>query len=228
MRKWFARAALLAGMQLVPQPALAADEDNAIWTQFVLSGPVSGRLGVFLYGESRFGQNASCLSQTVLAAGLGLEPGHGYSLYAGYLQVNTFTAAGPGPTEHRLWQQATYPLGSLERLRISGRTLLEQRWFDGFDDVGVRVLQNVRFSLPVTRGGRMQVIAYGEGFFNFNNADPAVRMGVDQWRGFAGINLALGAGRSLEAGYFHQDIMRRGEDRINHVAQLTFSQRLGH
>jgi Protein of unknown function (DUF2490) len=215
-------------MQLVSQPALAADEDNAIWTQFVLSGPVSGRLGVFLYAESRFGQNASRLSQIVLAAGLGLDPGHGHSLYVGYLQVNTFTAAGPAPTEHRLWQQAAYPLGSLGRIRISGRTLLEQRWFDGSDDVGVRVLQNVRFSLPVTHGGRMQGIAYGEGFFNVKNADPGARIGVDQWRGFAGINLALGEGRSLEAGYFHQDIRRRGEDRINHVMQLTFSQRLGH
>jgi len=218
-------AALVLACSAAP---VLAEENGQLWAGVVATGPVRGDLGLLLYGEVRFGDDISRMSQSVFAAGLGWERGRGRSLYGGYLMVNTYPRGGRAPREHRLWQQAAYPLGSVGAFRLTGRSLAEQRRFEGFRETGWRLQQNIRATVPVTRNDRVRAVAYADLLVNLNDTDWGARSGLDQARLFGGLNILLPGSRALEIGYFHQHIVRRGrEDRVNHVALVTLFQRLG-
>lgn len=221
-------AAMFIGASPIHEASARDSEDSQLWVGAAAIGPIDGELGLFLFGESRFGDNLSRPSQTVLAVGLGWDPGGGRSIYGGYLLVNSYSILGTTQREHRLWQQLAYPLKQVGKVRISGRSLLEQRHVEGFDDIGLRFQQNVRAALPVDRRENVRLVAYGDLLLNLNGTDWGASAGIDQARGFGGANLTLSKSASLEMGYFHQHIVRRGRaDHGNHVLLATFSHRFG-
>lgn len=220
------RAALLA-LPLAWAPA-HAQHDTQLWTAAVATGPVRGELALFLYAEARFGEDLSRHSQTLLGAGLGWEPNERFSAYGGYLLIATRRPGAGALREHRFWQQAGYQLGTVGPFRLSGRTMVEQRSFEGARDIGWRLQQHLRAALPVAGRGRTRLIAYGEILLNLDDTDWGARSGWDQWRAFAGIDLPIGRSQILEMGYFHQRILTAGgPDRTNHVAQIIFLHRFG-
>lgn len=205
-----------AALSLAVSPA-CAQEDIQVWTAVAATGPVHGDLALFAYAESRAGDDASRLSQTVFGIGAGWEPSPRFSFYGGYLLTTTYRP-GADLREHRLWQQAGYAIATAGPVRVSGRTMLEQRIFENDRGLGLRIQQHVRATLPVAAAGRLRLVGYGELLINLNDTHWGARAGLDQVRGFAGVNLPLGRRQTLEAGYFHQRILRAGaSDRINHV-----------
>ncbi len=220
------RLAVPLAMLLAGAP-VRAQQDRQFWTAVVASGPVRGELALFVYVEIHLEDDASRLGETQLGAGLGWVPSERFSLYGGYFLVTTHRPGAADLKEHRLWQQASYALGAIGPVRLSGRTGIEERMFEGSHDLGWRLQQRVRATLPVAHG-RARLVAFAEMLFNLNDTDWGARAGPAQARGFGGVNLPVGHRESVEFGYFHQRILREGApDRINHVGLVTFSYRLG-
>ena len=220
--------AILLGALPLQAASARPTQDGQLWLGAAASGPVRGELGLFLFAETRLGDDMSRLSQTLVAAGLGWEPGGGRSIYGGYLLVNTYPGSEKVQREHRLWQQAAYPLAEIGAARVSGRSLLEQRHFEGFEDIGFRFQQNVRAVLPVDRRSRFKLVAYGDLMLNLNGTDWGARQGVDQVRFFGGANVLVTKSASLEIGYFRQHVLQpTAEDHINHVGLVTLFHRFG-
>ena len=172
----------------------SAREDAQVWTGFTASGPVAGELALYVEGQLRFGDDVSRLNQSVLRLGVGWQPSDGVAFYGGYARQTTYREGAPDTQEDRLWQQASYPLGEIGRLRITGRTRTEQRHVRGADDWGWRLRQQVKAAMPIRRESDVKLVASAELMLNLNDTDWGASSGLDQLRSFAGVNLPLAGG----------------------------------
>lgn len=212
---------------LAATPA-AARQDAQVWTGFSASGPVAGEFALYGEAQLRFGDDVSRLNQSVLRAGLGWQPDANLSFYGGYAYQTTYRPGAPDTQEDRLWQQASYPLGEIGRLRLTGRTRIEQRHVRGADDWGWRLRQQVKAALPIRAESHVRLVGSVELMLNANDTDWGAHSGLDQVRSFAGVNLPLADGLTLEAGYLNQYQRRAGApDQTNHIASFSFAYRFG-
>lgn len=212
---------------LLAAPA-SASEDGQIWTSFALSGPVAGDFAIWAETQVRFGDDASRLVQTVFRGGIGYQPRDNLSFYAGYVRATSYRVGAPDREEERIWQQASYPIASLGRIQLAGRTRIEQRRDLTSEGWGWRLRQQVKATMSVRAGSRVRLAGSAEILWNANDTDWGVAAGLDQVRAFAGVNLPLAPALTLEAGYLNQ-LQRRaaGPDQMNHIASFTLAYRLG-
>ncbi|HTG39941.1 DUF2490 domain-containing protein [Sphingomonas sp.] len=209
---------------LAASPAMAED-DVQLWGAFTATGAVKGDLFLWLEGQVRLTDDAGDGVQTLARPAIGMRFAPDAHAIIGYAHVHTNPEAGVTTNEHRIWQQVQFApvrTGTGAPLVIS-RTRLEQRMIVGRDDTGWRLRQMVRVQAPIARGGRVQAIAYSEGFFNLNDTNWGARGGIDQWRNFVGIGLPLGEKLRVEPGYLNQTVYRAGENRSNHVLNIGFT-----
>jgi len=216
-------AALLA---LAASPAASAEQDAQLWTTAIASGPVAGDLAALIEVQTRIGDDVSRLRQSKLRVALGYRASDALTIYGGYARALSRRQGDRDLTEHRLWQQASYTVATLEALRVTGRTRLEQRSFEGSNDTGWRLRQQLRLALPLTSGRGPSLVTSGEVLIALNGTDWGADRGLDQIRGFAGVNLPIGANQAIELGYLNQYVRRAGAgDQMNHVGVLAFAHR---
>ncbi|MBB5747392.1 DUF2490 domain-containing protein [Brevundimonas variabilis] len=186
--------------------AAAAQDDTQSWNAVFASGPVSenSRLLVWFDGHARFRDDASNLDTTILRPGIGWRASPRLDLWAGYALVST-RRPGPDVEEHRIWQQATYPVVTIAGGRLTGRTRIEQRFRVGGDDTGWRLRQFLRWSRPI-EGGPVSVVLSNETFVGLNDTDWGQGDGFDQNRAFAGLAWQAAPGLRVEGGYMNQQI----------------------
>jgi hypothetical protein len=172
--------------------------------------------------QPRFTDESSRLGQLLIRPSLSLTLFDQTVLSLGYAYVRTSPAEGEVTHEHRPWQQLAFPIASRDGVfSLSGRTRFEQRFREDGDDVGLRLRQQVRLTIPLAQG--WQGVAWSEGFFNFNDTDWGARSGLDRWRNFAGVRIPLRDGVSLEPGYLNQFVNRRTTDLVDHVLSATLN-----
>lgn len=218
--------ALAAALLLAAAPAAAADKDAQLWTTAIASGPVDGDVTAWVELQARLGDHVSRLSQSELRVALGYRFGDALTVYGGYAHVTRHLAARSDTTENRLWQQASYAVVPAGPVRLTGRTRLEQRFFNTGSDTGWRLRQQLRLAVPLATGKRPSLVASGEALFTLNDTDWGGRAGLDQLRGFAGVNLPIGPKRAIELGYLNQYVRReRVRDQVNHVGIASLSYR---
>lgn len=225
-QSWSLSVAALMACAAVAAPAHAEDDVQA-WGAVVANGPVRGDLFLWLEGQARATDNAGGGSQIIVRPAIGARIAPDAHAVVGYAHVRTDPENGRSTREHRVWQQVQFaalrhPNGSP---KLISRTRLEQRMFEGpgRDDTGWRLRQQVRFQTPIARNGTIHAIALTEGFFNLNSTDWGARDGVDQWRTFIGVGLPIAPRVRLEPGYLNQYVVRRGENRMNHVLSATLT-----
>lgn len=207
-------------------PAFAQDDAQG-WASLQASGPVAGDFAIYGEAQFRFGDDFSRLSQSVLRAGIGWQVRDGLTVYGGYARQTSYRA-GADTREDRLWQQASYPLGDIGRLGLTGRTRTEQRHVRGADDWGWRLRQQVKGALPIRRGSEVKLVGALELMLNLNDTDWGAEAGFDQLRSFAGVSLPLADGVTLEAGYLNRYQRRAGgPDPMDHIASFSFAYRFG-
>lgn len=152
--------------------------------------------------------------QQTVRFNLDRDAGDGFRIGGGF---GVFEAGGN--TELRPHQQFTWRSG-----RISTRTRLEQRFFDGADRMEVRLRQQLRYTQPVSP--RVSASIDGE-FLNLiqtRNRDPDAAR--DQWRGRAMVQHGLGDGLTVGAAYLLIYTPQPGRrDQINHVPQILLTRR---
>lgn len=203
-------------------PLRAADEDTQIWTQLLVTTPLSGKLTGVLELQPRVSGDGSRLEQFLLRPSLSLRLDPTTAVSLGYAYVRTEPEGGRPTDEHRIWQQVSFRLkGGGAGPTADVRTRLEQRFFEGGGGTGWRLRQQVRATAPI--GGGVRAVLWTEPWFNLNDTRWGQRTGLDRWRNFAGVNVPLRKGVSLEPGYLNQYVSRRGEDRMNHVLSVTLT-----
>jgi hypothetical protein len=203
-------------------PARAVDDDFQTWQQFIVSTKFQDGVSGVLEVQPRFTDESSRLGQLLIRPSLSLTLFDQTVLSLGYAYVRTSPAEGEVTHEHRPWQQLAFPIASRDGVfSLSGRTRFEQRFREDGDDVGLRLRQQVRLTVPLAQG--WQGVAWSEGFFNFNDTDWGARSGLDRWRNFAGVRIPLRDGVSLEPGYLNQFVNRRTTDLVDHVLSATLN-----
>ena len=210
---------------LLAAPAQATDHDAQVWTSLTATAPMSKRVDVTLEAHGRFSDDVSRLGQLLLRPSATLKLPGGASVAVGYVYARTAFANTRTNEEHRSWQQVGYRLHENGRMRLTGRTRMEQRFRVGAtDDVGWRLRQQLR--VQAIRPGKVAPLVWNETFVQLNDTRWGARSGVDQVRTFVGASVPLNKALSIEPGYLNQTIFRAGPERVNHIALAALVARL--
>ena len=208
---------------VVSAPALA--DDTQLWNAIALAGPVKddSRLLLWFDGHARFRDDASDLGVTIIRPAVGWQITDNVAGWAGYARVVSRRENAPDLKEHRIWQQATFGMGTLFGGSLSGRTRLEQRLVNLGDDTGWRFRQFVRYSRPFENPDYSAII-WNELFVGFNDTDWGARSGYDQNRTFIGAGWQASKSFRLEGGYMFNHINRDGAPNAsNHVVSFMLA-----
>lgn len=214
------RTSLLLLLCAVAAPAQQRPFDNNLnaWLRYFGNHPVSERWGIHLDLQWRRHDLFSKWQQYVLWSGVNFELSDSVTLTAGYrfgesFPYGDFPSAGRVP-EHRLFEQVTVRHDVSDRLSLSHRYRLEQR-FNGrpvpdTDEIDYRYQNRFRYQLGVTTplgdaDGKWYASFSEELFVHFgpNAADV-----FDQNRAFAGVGRKAGRWGRVEAGYLNQLIQQ--------------------
>lgn len=208
----------------IAAPAYAADQDTQIWGGVSASIDVGEKVVVTLEAQARFTDDAGRLGQSLLRPSIGYRLRKNTTASVGYAYVDT-DPVGPAKTqEHRLWQQMAFRMaGDGKGLTLTGRTRLEQRWFEGRNDMGWRLRQQVRATAPLS--GKTRAVLWSEPFLNLDDTSWGQRSGLDRWRNSVGLSVPISKTVTLEPGYINQWVVARGSDRVHHIGNVSLSAR---
>lgn len=204
------------------------DHDGGGWLMLFANGsfapatPQLRRLRWWFDLQPRFTEDSD-YEQLLVRPGIGLDVGHGASLWLGYAYINTDPATRASFDEHRIWQQLLWST-KLGSLGLQSRTRLEQRFVDTGSDTGWRARQFVKAAHPLALHPRLGLAAYDELFVDLKDTDFGADGGPSQNRLFAGFSWKLGEGGHtvVELGYLNQWIANTGRtDTMNHLASLN-------
>jgi Protein of unknown function (DUF2490) len=202
--------------------AQGPEPDGELWTSVWVTGPVVGPLLADGEIQLRFGDKGTRRSTVQARAALGTALSKKVTVYFGYLRAQQYPRGQNPVRENRLYQQLNWSIGKVGPGTLSARTRLEQRMFETRNVTGWRARQQLRYAAPVGRTGKTAVVLTTEAFVALNTTDWGARAGLDQWRNFAGINVALGKGLTIEAGYLNRYTRRSGaRDRMDHIVPVT-------
>ncbi len=214
-------AIVTAGLLYVASAARAAEEDANIWLVQNATIAAGRNIVIALEAQERFTDDASRLGQLLLRPAVGYKLDASTTLFVGYAYVGTEPKGRSITNEHRVFQQLSFRLlGDGKGVTLTGRTRLEQRFFEEQSGTGLRLRQQLRLTAPVSR--TVTAVLWSEPFIGFNQT-RLQRGGIGLWRNFVGINVPLGKSFRLEPGYLNQYVVRNGADRIDHIANFAIS-----
>lgn len=198
--------------------------DGQLWLDLSASGSLSGRLQGMVQVQPRFRDEARETQQLLGRVGLGWKVDAGLALWVGYTHTELPIDHAPDVNEERIHEQASYVLGEGLGGIWSGRTRLEQRWRSNAGGTGWRLRQQFRYVRRLAAGGTPYLALTLEPMIELADTAWGARRGLDQFRGFVGIGLAVGRSTMLETGYLNQVVNRRhGEIAVNHAAVLSLA-----
>ncbi|WP_213268439.1 DUF2490 domain-containing protein [Hyphomonas sp.] len=197
------KRASFALIALTCAAAPAAMAENQVWTSIDLTaGPsADGQLGPRLEINSRYEPDGAP-SRIELRPGVTYALRPGVELAGGYYWGHT-NQSGPDRNEHRLWQQASYDIARGGGFEVSGRTRMEQRYRESFDDTGARIRQRVTVSYKVP-GTPFTLSAGPEVYFELFKTDWGAETGLSEVRTKARIDWAVSETLELSLGYLNQ------------------------
>lgn len=173
-------------------------------------GVVSEKLSAFRWWfdtQMRFVDAADGLGQALFRPGLGFAFSEKGSIWLGYNYILNTPPGGSNFWQQQVWQQFSWsePSGNFSRF---WRTRLEQQFIEGQDDVGVRLRQLFRTSIPVRDGSRFSVVGWDEIFFSLRDTDWGANAGFSENRFFIGLGWRVDRGghAAMELGYMSQYI----------------------
>ncbi len=211
----------MAAALLAMSPAHADIRDAQGWLNVTGFGPVRGKLLAWAEVQTRFGEDVSRLSQSIIRPGLGYQVSKSVQIYAGYGRITNHTP-GPDVGEDRLWQQLSWSGAPIAGGVISTRSRLEQRFVESGSDTGWRLRHWTKFNRPLRPGADLALVLTSEVFVALDDTDWGARSGFDQMRNFAGVGFTVAPKARIEAGYMNQYINRIGSnDRMNHIASAN-------
>lgn len=218
---WIRLSALLA-ITALSAPAFAAEDDAHVWTAVNASTNVGDQAVITLEGQLRLTDQAERLGQYVIRPSIGLKLDPTTTASIGYAYVHTDPVGPAESDERRFWQQLSFRIaGDGKGVTLTGRSRLEQRWTEGANDMGWRFRQQVRLTAPLP--AEVRAVAWSEAFVSLNGTSWGQTSGLDRWRNSVGVAVRVNPAITLEPGYINQWVVRPGEDRVHHIANITVS-----
>lgn len=187
---------------------------------------------VLLYAEvqPRMGDGISHLDRFLIRPAIGYQLTPKLSVWQGYAWTPTFLSnknEGHFNSEQRLFQQLLRE-DKLNKLSLTNRTRLEERFINGSSSMSVRVRHMLRLSYPICKSEKWSLVGYEELFWNLSNAVGGPQAGFDQSRTFVGLNRKISKHLSIEAGYMANYVNRYNSmpDKLNHIVLLGINMRI--
>jgi len=198
---------------VLPSPAIA---ENQIWTA-VGAGtkPFENKaISLDFDADLRY-QPDGDLDTIELRPGIGYRLNDRFKISGGYLWASK-RQTGPDRIEHRLWQQVSYDFGEAYGLEFDGRSRLEERRRDDWDDTGLRLRQKFGVKRPLD-GTPFELSLSTDLFFELNDTDWGQDDGFTEARTEATIEWKASKTVSWDFGYMNQFENERGSpDQSNH------------
>lgn len=203
-------------------PLSAQENDFNVWTAQVVTIEPSEDLKIRLEAQERFTDDASRLGQLLLRPAVGYQITDGISIFGGYAYIMT-DPAGPAQTnEHRFFQEVNLRLVKTDNISVTSRNRLEQRTWEETDGTALRYRNQIALRAKISEQNNL--VIYTEPFIGLNTAGFQ-RDGVGVWRNFVGVSVPLGKKISMTPGYLNQHSFRPGEDRSQHIVNVSLSAR---
>lgn len=203
----------------------AGDVDTQLWGTVAVGTEVADSATFTLEAHARWTDDVDRIGVHMIRPSLTWVLHPGYSATVGYIWGHFNPETGVETDEHRLVQQLGVRLSKeAAPVTFESRTRLEQRWLDQDGEVGLRLRQQFRLTVPFS--DRMKGVAWTEPFVALDSTRWGQRSGLDRWRNFVGLRFPLGRTQSVEAGYLNQYVVRDGEDSVHHVMSVTLSARM--
>jgi hypothetical protein len=205
-------AALIAAWQ--PSIARAQDEDVQLWHFVNLTGDLDKDTRLTVDATQRWREDARGGEQQTLRFTIEQTVAKGVRIGGG---AAVFEAGGL--TELRPHQQVIVVAG-----RFEARTRLEERFFDGADQVELRLRQRIQYNQPLGKGWRGSVGGEWLGLLQSRNADEGAS--TEQWRAQVGVAYKINDRIEVGANYWLL-VFPNGDQpsRITHVPQTVLTYR---
>lgn len=217
---------LLAGFCLLASEMPAAAQvihDEKLWINTTVFGGIDD-FAYFAEVQPRFGNGISQLDQILVRPAVGWKITKDLTIYQGYAYVETPLADGRTITENRSFQQISWMIGEVAGGNLSSRTRFEQREQSNGRDIGWRLRELLRFSLPLTEEkGGVAALGWTEAFVALNDTDWGARGGFDRIRTFVGLEVPVAGKSTIELGYINQTVNTpaRGTG-MDHIVSVNF------
>lgn len=212
----------LAGLAVatVTVPAAANENDFNVWTGQFIVIDIDEDKDWFVRGEAqeRFTNDADRLGQLLLRTMIGYRIDKDVSIGGGYAYILTDPIGPVEANEHRFYQELNVRLLESDGITLDSRTRLEQRTFEEGDGTSWRFRNFVQLRVPVSEANKM--VFYTEPFIELNETQFQ-RGGLSVWRNFAGVSVPIANGIEMVPGYLNQYVVRDGQDRMDHVANVN-------
>lgn len=203
-------AALIAAWQ--PSKAQANPEDTQLWLVGFVRGNLSDEFYLTIDTSQRWRDPVFGADQQTFRVTLERSINDEVRLGGGVSWFQTGTIG-----EARLHQQFRYAKGGLDL-----RTRFEQRWFEGADQVELRVRQRVQYTHPLGNG--IKALVSSEWFAIIQSRRIGKTAGTEQVRNIIGVAIPLGANLDIQPSYMLQITPRENRpDAISHVPQVTLN-----
>ena len=204
---------------MLSSPALASEDDFNIWLGQFATINASDDVYVRVEAQERFTNDADRLGQLLLRSLVGYRLNRDTSIGAGYAFIHTNPVGPAELNEHRFYQEFNTRLISTGRgLTLDSRTRLEQRTFEQRSGTGWRLRQFVQLRVPISQHNKL--VVYSEPFLDLNQTSVQ-RRGLSIWRNFMGVSIPLAKGVEVVPGYLNQYVVRDGQDRSDHTANVN-------
>ncbi len=196
--------------------APAAMAENQVWTEAGISAEPFANKAIDLDFDAdlRY-QPDGDLDTIELRPGIGYRLNDRFKISGGYLWASV-RQDGPDRIEHRLWQQVSYDFTEAWGLEFDGRTRLEERRREGWNDTGVRLRQEFGVKRPL-EGTPFELSLSTDLYFELNETDWGQVGGFTEARTEAKIEWEASDTVSWDFGYLNQfEYERNGPDETNH------------
>ncbi|MEM9500674.1 MAG: DUF2490 domain-containing protein [Pseudomonadota bacterium] len=206
---------------LFATPAAATEDDFNIWTGQFISVDLDEDGDWYIRGEAqeRFTNDADRLGQLLLRSFVGYRIDDRVNIGGGYAYILTDPVGPVEINEHRFYQELNVRLiQTSSGVTLDSRTRLEQRTFEEGNQTAWRFRNFVQLRAPISENNKF--VAYTEPFIELNET-PFQRGGLSVWRNFAGVSVPLADGIEIVPGYLNQYVVRDGEDRMDHIANVN-------
>ena len=202
-------------------PAAAAPKtDDQAWNTLSLSAPLGGAWTGQVDLSARLSDDGRGLFQTVSQAMIRRSVARRITLLAGYAYYLNRSASHRTSFEQRPFEQISLDLGSVLGGSWAARTRFEQRFDSRGGDVGLRLREQLRYQLSLSKA--LVATAAEETFVALNDTDWGARHGIERQRVTLGLRHAFGRTLGLELGYLGQRNFRHAaRDTIDHALTTT-------
>ncbi|WP_231889716.1 DUF2490 domain-containing protein [Erythrobacter neustonensis] len=201
-------------------PACANEDDFNIWLGQFATINATDDVYVRVEAQERFTNDADRLGQLLLRSLVGYRINKDVNIGAGYAYILTDPVGPAQLNEHRFYQELNVRLLSTAGgVTLDSRTRLEQRTFEEREDTSWRLRSFVQLRVPITEKGH-RLVAYTEPFIDLNETGVQ-RGGLSVWRNFVGVSIPVAKGIEVVPGYLNQHVLRDGQDRSDHTANVN-------